>query len=515
MPTASHFLNGASVEKRLKSDQCSASIAVAGTHRVAIGVLRHFGEWSFKWSLGQFQPKGEKQVLHRTECGFNEAQLAALLRHSLGDMDIGNNTRAADALHSALMLDVRMSGRGEEGLQQLLKLSTDEISDLALDLAFAIETDGAELTLPLGTLLKNNQMADFTIGGEHWILDAGRPGLHAMEAMRRDAHGPNLELLNHHIERMTRRLVCRRLGLPSPHLIMDTDDRHLLQFAPCVDAGDVVLQRYANGTNAPRFAAALPAQIRDFAASIVADMRFLWKRRKEIGTRALEVRRLAESVATETKTKVNKVMVDLHSSHADTKFSMYIEYEGIDEAMRVGPVLDFVAYNESGDHWHRAPWGVTTRYEEREKLQAAGADGMIDDIAAAIVAAAPAGSAALLAQLAEHHEAQVVFATGEAPMFATLYWRDGVIRAEVSASRTLDLCENKMELLSLTAPETIINAMPGRSLSQIAELPFQCECRVLRAESLYPTGVRLEIEIGKRLINLSSGRIWNDKAFSE
>ncbi|WP_457309603.1 hypothetical protein [Sphingomonas sp. UYAg733] len=39
----------------------------------------------------------------------------------------------------------------------------------------------------------------------------------------------------------------------------------------------MVLQVFANGTDASRFSAALPAQNRDFVESIAADMATLWK----------------------------------------------------------------------------------------------------------------------------------------------------------------------------------------------------------------------------------------------
>ena len=440
---------------------------------------------------------------------FSSANLREPLRTLLGAMDVGNGTPLADALATALQLDLRMSGR-KDGPALLAALTTDQMIDLAVDLEFALKYKNSSFALPLGTLVESREIADLRIGGEHWILDAGRPGLHPMESMRRDAHGPNLDLLLSHIERLTRKLACRRIGLPTAAHIVDTDDRQLLHFPPFGPAGGVVLQRWANGTDAPRFCAALPGQIRELAQSIVADMRVMWTRRSEIAERAKFVRSLAENAAAEHGAAVQLIAIDLHLQHEDANLDMYVHYLGLDEAMRPGPVLDFIPCRDHiTPEFYNAPIGVVYRHEDLKELRTLGADGWIDDMAAAVATAAPEGAASVFAQLSANYEATVVLPTDGAPLFATLYWRDGVIRAELSMAGGLDFCRGQLELAGLELPDAMQGLLvPPRKVDDLAKLPFGCPCTVIHAESLN-RGARLELELGKRAIDLSTGRIWD------
>jgi hypothetical protein len=441
---------------------------------------------------------------------FGAADLREPLRTVLGAMDVGNGTPLADALASALQLDLRMSGR-KDGPAVIAALTADEMISLAVDLEFALKYKNSSFTLPLGTLVESREIADLRIGGEHWILNAGRPGLHPMESMRRDAHGPNLDLLLSHIERLTRKLACRRIGLPSPAHIVDTDDRQLLHFPPFAPAGGVVLQRWANGTDAPRFCAALPGQILELAKSIVADMRVMWTRRGDIAARAGFVRSLVEPAAAEHGAEVQLIAIDLRMQHNDANLDMYVHYLALDEAMRPGPVLDFIPCRDHiTPEFYSAPIGVVYRREDIEVLRNLGADGWIDDMAAAIAAAAPDGAASVFAQLATSYEATVVLPTDAAPLFATLYWRDGLIRAEMSMADGLDFCRGQLDVPGLMLPDHMQGQLvPPRKVDDLAKLPFECPCTVIHAEPR-DKGARLELELGKRLIELSSGRIWDD-----
>jgi hypothetical protein len=399
---------------------------------------------------------------------FGAADLREPLRTVLGAMDVGNGTPLADALASALQLDLRMSGR-KDGPAVIAALTADEMISLAVDLEFALKYKNSSFTLPLGTLVESREIADLRIGGEHWILNAGRPGLHPMESMRRDAHGPNLDLLLSHIERLTRKLACRRIGLPSP------------------------------------------AHILELAKSIVADMRVMWTRRGDIAARAGFVRSLVEPAAAEHGAEVQLIAIDLRMQHNDANLDMYVHYLALDEAMRPGPVLDFIPCRDHiTPEFYSAPIGVVYRREDIEVLRNLGADGWIDDMAAAIAAAAPDGAASVFAQLATSYEATVVLPTDAAPLFATLYWRDGLIRAEMSMADGLDFCRGQLDVPGLMLPDHMQGQLvPPRKVDDLAKLPFECPCTVIHAEPR-DKGARLELELGKRLIELSSGRIWDD-----
>ncbi|WP_242154014.1 hypothetical protein [Sphingomonas sp. BAUL-RG-20F-R05-02] len=444
-------------------------------------------------------------MFRESQSQFETTRIPACYRHFV----MGNGTSVADALSSALDLDLRISGR-LDGAEVLNALREEEIDKLAAQLQVVFEVKHFEFTLPLGTIVKSHAIGEVRFGGEAWALDAGRPGLHPAETMRRDAHGPNFDLLLAEIKRATRKLACRRLGFPQPVFIVDSEARHLLQFPPCQEAGGVVLQLWANGTEAPRFAAASSAQIIEFAESVVADMRTFWKRRKAIAIRAKEVRDLVDAVAVEHDAEIQLVAVDLSYQREDENIDMYVQYLAVDEAMRTGPVLDFLPCRDHiTSEFYFGPFGVTRRPEDLAKLRSLGADGRIDDMAAAVATVAPGGAAAVFAKLATEYETTFEVPTGGAPMFVTLYWRDGTIKAEISMAGSLDWCRTELEILGHSLPETVIDTLPGRTVERIAELPFACPCKVERAESL-TRGLRLRLQVGERLIHLSSGRIWDE-----
>jgi hypothetical protein len=441
------------------------------------------------------------------QADFKAAQLEDRLRDVLYDLDIGNGTPAADALSAALQLDLRISGSGREGQDRLLALNVSEIADLTAGLMWLVSTKHAEFELPLGTKMKSDNVGDFTIGGEHWILDAGRPGLHPMESLTKAAHGPNLDLLHSHIERLTRKLACRRIGLPSPVLIVDANDRHLLQFPPFAEAGEAVLQRWANGTNAQRFCSALPDQIENYAKDIVSDMRLLWTKRRQIAERVKQVRAFADATAAAQGVKVKKVSIDLHNQHQNTAFGVSVEYEALDEAMRIGTVLDHFPWNDTPEGRAVRLWGVEGRRSKLERLQALGADGWIDDMAAAVITVAPEGPAAVLAELAKAFQVTFNVPTAGPPMFTTLYWLNGEIKAEISIRGKLDWA-GKLQLTDQILPESVISSLPGRRVDSVVSLPFACPCVILEAKER--SGLVLDLEIDKRLVNCTTGAIWDE-----
>lgn len=154
-----------------------------------------------------------------------------------------------------------------------LELADAALLTLACDIIDAIDIPPARVELPSGTTLETQNTGEIQIGGEEWVFIAGQPGLYPSAMAPRGATGPNLDLLHKYILRKTRKLACRRLGLPKPVFVCDTDARHLLHFDPLSEAGGVVLQLWSHVTGAPLFCAALPWQIETFADEIVKDMR--------------------------------------------------------------------------------------------------------------------------------------------------------------------------------------------------------------------------------------------------
>lgn len=454
--------------------------------------------------------EGKNNMFQADHAQFENAKIDGTLHNFLPGMQTAVSTPLADALIAAIKIDIRRSGVSSPE-PTLLALDFDKVFELGWQLNYALETRGHEFCLPFGSVVRGVEPGCVEVAGEAMTLDVDRPGLHAVETTSRHARGSNLELLRSNIERLTRKLACRRIGLPSPHHIVDTDSRPLLQFPPFAEAGDVVLQRSAYETGAVRFCAASPKQIAEFAGSIVADMKALWKLRKAVAPRVIAVRREAEKAAAALPVPATVRSIDITMEHQRdvTDFCLYVEYNAIDEAMRDGIVLDFVPSRDRiEDGLFRTPWSLAGRWIERAKLRALGADGMIDEMALCILEAAPEGASAVLARLTDSYETQVTIPTDAAPVFATLFWRDGCIDAEISAAQLLDWCGTKLELYGLGMSEAEADAFGGLRVCDIATLPFGCACVISSSSGLNDGGTRLSIDPERKLIDLATGRTW-------
>ncbi|WP_394654039.1 hypothetical protein [uncultured Sphingomonas sp.] len=415
------------------------------------------------------------------------------------------------ALKSALKVDLRRSG-DLTAAAKLIELTPACIAQLLSDLNFALRGHRSDFQLPLGSRVLNDDDGAIRIADEIHVLDAERPGLFPLEVTSRHAEGRNLELLRGHIRRMTARLACRRIGLPSPHHIVDNDSRPLLQFPPLAEAGGVVLQRFAYDLSAPRFRSATKEQVRDFAVDIVKDMRALWKKRKQVAARVEQLRTLLEQQIANMpgEPSIRSIDIDMSRQRTDDKFDLYVEYDAIDEAMRPGLVLDFVpAHNDLDPRWARTPYGVWGRMKERERLNRAGADGEIDPIAFDLLKVASEGATTVLTRLADCYETLTIVTTAVGPLYCTFYWQDGCIRVDATIPGRLDVFGDRVELRDCPLPETVIDALPGRTLDTVAKLPMDCHWKITGAEPLMSDGLRVQIaNEDRRFVEFATGRIW-------
>lgn len=89
----------------------------------------------------------------------------------------------------AIAADAREAGRGWADVRALY----DQTVLRAADKLHAHIHSGGRLraTLPSGTVITG--LAPVGIGSQRLAPDASRPGLHPVETMRHDAHGPNLD----------------------------------------------------------------------------------------------------------------------------------------------------------------------------------------------------------------------------------------------------------------------------------------------------------------------------------
>ncbi|MCT8004021.1 hypothetical protein NZL82_19330 [Sphingomonas sanguinis] len=438
-----------------------------------------------------------------------EATLVDKFDAALCSVELENGTSLATVLASAIMVDLRCSG-SEDAVDIIDTLDDDAIKELGALLLFAIEGDDRPFTLPLGTVVRPYEPGSVEIGEEVWVIQTGKPGLSPMEIVRHDAYGRNLELLREFISKWVQGRPWQCIGLPSPSNISDYGPVNLLAFPPFHDAGGVVLQREVNSTGAACFAAAMPEDIKFLALSIANDMRAMWHRRQDIADQARAVRQIAESKISNDAVGValHAIAIDLHRQHTDKHFGFYVHYDAIDDAFRPGVVRNFMPAPFEGVYPNQgATHEIVGRREARDAVRALGADGEIDSFAAAVVRYAPEGQAEVLARLAIDYDTVVQFVTPLGPVYATLYWRDGCIEAEISAPGRIvkrgEFLEWYEEDFDADDAQTLLGLTP----LDVMPLPFDARCTIKQATPLRP-GVKMQLDSNSFLVNCASGRIW-------
>ncbi len=421
---------------------------------------------------------------------------------------VGTGTPLSAAVATALEVDRRRAPAND---RNSLGHSDEQLLELAADIAATLDSTHGKTTLPFGTVLKTQDLGNILLDGELWTLDAGRPGLHPAITTRNDAHGPNLEILHHPISRLTQKLACRRLGLPQPFLIYGDSEPHVLHFAPCAEAGGVVLQCWANETDASRFCGAFPKQIEEFGASIVRNMRSFWTHRKSIAKQGTEMRAIAEARAADCGLTVDAIIVDMKLQSDVENLHFYVHYNGLDEALRPGLVKECGASSERAlmrqGRYFAPPLEVSWRYEELEDLRRVGADGWITELAAAVLASGLVDPKIVLTKLATAYDVAVEIPGSGTSMFVAFYWNYGMICAEVSKHRSMSWGRDQLVIYGVNVPETKLITIKGRPLSDLVELPFGGEIILDRAENL-TNGLRVHVAEELLLIELASGRIW-------
>ena len=437
-----------------------------------------------------------------------QTPLLERLRHVLLNAQTRVSTPLADALFTVLGVDRRL--RNENTENRSSALTDDELIELAADLDRALD-GGTAFKLPFGSRVTSGTLGSVVIDGECLVLDADCAGLFPLEATSAAAQGRNFDMLCVEIKRLTAKLACRRIGLPMSVKRARVDVEHLLQFPPFADGGDVVLQRKAEAVGAARFCAASQKEIREFAKNIVLDMRSLWSKRRAISEQVGRVREAACEAAMRAPASPSVVAIttELSYQRETDDHGFFVEYLAVDEAMRSGMVIHYVVQTaDLGEEFNRLPWGVSGRVNNQTLLKRAGADGWIDDVSLAALAAAPEGRDQVLSVLSTEYETMIEIEVGNKPLFATFYWRDGYIETELCVPGKLQSRGSEIELFDLQIAETIIASLPGYRLDEIVELPFECACAITEADRVSPNRLRLYLDNKMQFINLTSGKVW-------
>ncbi len=439
---------------------------------------------------------------------FSVAAINDRLESLLKGKCTGIGTPLAAAVATALDVDRR---NAPADVRNSIGYSDEQLLELAMEVSATLDSSRATTTLPFGTVLETKVLGEILLDGELWTLDVGRPGLHPAFTTRKDAHGPNLELLHHHISRLTQKHDCRHLGLPQPCAIYDEGERHLLHFAPCAEAGEVVLQCMTQRIDATRFCGAFPQQIEEFAEEIVEGMRSFWKRRNDIAKQGAEVRAIAEASIAGREAAVDAIIIEMRLLFGFEDLDFYVHYRGIDEALRPGLVLDYIPSSlrhevRSGCEFEPVR-GVSERYQELEDFRRVGADGRITELAAAVLASGRVDSEFIRSRLLEANDVAVEIPGSGKSMFVAFYWANGTIVAEIHRHGKMNWKHEKLEIFGAHAPETKLVTMSGRPLSDLVDLPFGGNIIVDRVDKLR-NGLRFCVVEDKLMVDLASGRTW-------
>jgi hypothetical protein len=240
-------------------------------------------------------------------------------------------------------------------------------------------------------------------------------------------------------------------------------------------------------------------------------MQAFWARRAEIAAAASKVRTHAEAVIDDVGVEgfgVRRICIDMEVQRDTSPLAFYVEYDAIDEAMRPGVVLDYLISDQPDAPFiRRVPYGLGHRHEDRAALRAKGADGSIDAVALAVMRASPESEQVILTRLASSYETLVTFMTERGPLYATLYWREGCVKAEVTVPGHLDWYEGRLELFDCPLREEDIAPFVGRAVASLPDLPFSCEGKITEARSLRNC-VKFVVETREALLNLDNGEIW-------
>lgn len=418
------------------------------------------------------------------------SRLMARLRPMIPEDEPYVGQDAVEAFADALALD---TGAVLETATGLANLSDACILEGARNFSAALRGVGEPFNLPSGTRVSIGRPGSVEIAGRAYVRRRSVPGLHLVEATPRDAHGDNFESLRLMVYNRGSSSSCRHIGLPSPAFIGDGGVQYLIEFPPFMEAGGAVLTYRAEDIDAARFCAAPLLSLEKVADAMVKGTQWLWRRRNIIGNLVQEARQAAVAgikvaYGGGCTVALDRICIDARTIAEAEGPTLRLEYLGYDDALRRGRLLVVARKDEfAGGVMLRAPRMHARRKAQIEQLRKLRADGWIDELAAAIARAAPEGQAAVLLRLSRDLETPVAIPTAYGPFHATLYWRDGVIRADAN-NPTADLV--------------------GNTLSDVADLPFAYDCAFEREAKSRVCDPSDCLQAAVLLVNTATGAIW-------
>ena len=416
-----------------------------------------------------------------------------------------------EAVAQALAIDMRRAGVNPD---DDLALPAERIAVAARDLDRAFSGHGPSFLLPFGTRVTVGRPGSVEIAGRVYVWRPNAPGLHPIETTPRDATGATFESLRLSIASWSSATSASSFGRPLPGTMCDGRVRHVIDFPPLSELGGAVLQYDSDMIDAARFCSATVSSIEKFCKIFVKDAQWLWRHRARIAGRVEEVRAAAEAGirATDpygTAAVLGRIIIDGRSVRKGPMPTIRVEYSGYDDSLRRGRPFDVVAGYDiaSAASMRRIPLVNMFRGTRIFRLNQRGADGRIDARAAAIAGAALEGDAAILRRLARNLETDLVIPSDDGDLHATLFWRDGVIRAEESDGGGLERLWRAVDW----------HGVRERWAHDQMVLPMELLAESGRAAERLPVvdGVRPDQSLGLSLVNTTTGAIWSDEDMTD
>ena len=436
-------------------------------------------------------------------------EIAGRLRELLGDRDAGNGTPLAAAVACAMMEDIRAAGIGAAAARAL---ADQALVDAAENLHRHLHKVSRGFALPFGTMVESPHVE---IAGRRLALDARRPGLQPLAAMGQDVDGPNLELLLALLAERMPRSRFPALGLPRAVVVDGLPEEPGLEFPPIAEVAGVTLRHSVSG-HADPFCSLLAGEVVDLADDIVHSVDRLWHERDVVGRRVGQVRRavlarIAGKYDPSGPVSLRSIAIDYTRDQNDDAPYLYIEYNALDHALRPGPVIqDLHGRTRLNSRAFYIDDSYRYRAKLRAELEAIGARGRVEQIAADLIRAAPEGEKAVLERLGRDLETHISIPHPGGDLHGRLWWSSGTVHA------TFDVADKIMTSLGgvewrAALPDAVMTAAAGRLLDEVAELPFPCDCRIRKVERINRADevwTKFVLDETTCIIDVATGTIW-------
>ena len=434
-----------------------------------------------------------------------ETSLRIRLRAIDSGSDAGNGTLLADATATLLAADAIAARAGPTRVAQLGYAELAHAMSTVQNVLAGDDRQGAEL--PLGTRATSRSPGSATVADQEYVLVAGRAGMMREEMAPMQFEGPNLDHLLRLIEQRSKRLACHRLGRPEPMTEEGRFTDHMLRFPPCEAAGGVGLQIPLG--NRP-LGWTTHGDLIEIADRVVRAMQVFWKSRRKVAERAVSAAETFSLVVGATKPVSNGLavvgIVAQPFGQMDDEVPISLLVTSYDEANRPAIVQWSLSIVEQGAdilrHIRcRHAWSLRC-IAEQEPVE-------IDELAAAIVEAAPEGAASVLSRLARSVAADVYLplAASDRTLVARVYWSCGMIVADIYAGPKIEHGSNCFTVVDGHFPETVADSLVGRTIGEIIELPMACPFPILGVERKGSRRLRLSFHTEMRRIDVEANTI--------